>query len=1165
MQLRLIHAQLATNLRKVIERFMQIDNFIERWLGSGGSEMATAQSFAIELTELLGVPRPNVSDKDGDFLDYRFERPVTLTHTGRKRNGRIDLYKKGHFILEAKQFAAADTKDKGTLELFLAKDAPKQTGHGKRHTSKFDDTMMKARNQADNYARAVAREDSWPPFLMVVDVGHVIELYADFSGQGQGYNQFPDGNRYRIYLEDLRKPETLDLLRAIWTDPASLDPSLKAAKVTREIATHLAELGKSFEGQGHDSETVARFLMRCLFSMFAEDVELIPNRSFTELLIKLRGHPEDAEHALAGLWGAMDKGDYAHALLTKVKRFNGGLFKDPSALPLNNLQLGLLIEAAEADWRQVEPAIFGTLLERALDKRQRHKLGAHYTPRAYVERLVTPTIMEPLREDWRDVQAAVQRLATDGKDAEARKLVSDFHAKLCEIRVLDPACGSGNFLYVALEMMKRLEGEVTALLEELGETQASFITVDPHQFLGIELNPWAANVAELVLWIGYLQWHYRTHGQAAPSEPVLRDFKNIRNGDAVLEWSGRTPRIDADGAPVTRWDGVTTIRHNVTGEEVPDPAARIAVYDYAKPKATKWPEAEFIVGNPPFIGNKRMRDALGDGYVEALWNAYPNMPQSADLVMFWWEKAALAARAWNAKSGKGTRRFGMITTNSLRQTFNRRVLEHHLNDQKKPLSLLFAIPDHPWVDTQFGAAVRISMTVAATGNRGGRLLSVLNESRNKVETDGHVVTLGTQIGKIFANLQIGADVAGASILQGNRRVAYQGVIPGGEGFFVSQAEVEDLFLEAFKAGLIRRYLNGREFVHAAKPRYVIDFTGLEEEGAKNEAPALYQRVKDQVKPIRDSVKRRSRRERWWIYSEPNVTMRPMFTGLSRYIVTCRTAKHRVFGFLEVDVLPDAKLIAIGLQDASSLSVLSSKVHVAWSIAAGGWMGVGNDSNYNHAQCFNPFPFPDLTDVQKTTLRTLGEDLDAHRKRQQAAHPKLTLTQMYNVLEKLRAGEVIEGKDKDIYDQGLIGILKDLHDQIDAAVADAYGWPADLSDEEILLRLVALNKERAEEEARGHIRWLRPDYQNPTGQQVAKGKTGDMDLGVVAKIEKAPWPKTMPEQIAAVREALTEMGEATPEQIARRFIRARAGTVEPLMESLAALGQAEKGEDGRFAA
>ncbi|AML53781.1 class I SAM-dependent DNA methyltransferase [Falsihalocynthiibacter arcticus] len=1147
---------------------MDIDEFIGRWQESGGSEMATAQTFAIELTELLGVDRPYVSDKDGDFLDYRFERPVTLTHTGRTRNGRIDLYKRGHFILEAKQGVSKSAQDKSTLEMFLEKNAPKQVGHGKRGTAKFDDTMLKARNQADNYARAVAKEDGWPPFLMIVDVGNVIELYSDFSKQGQGYNQFPDGNRYRISLDDLRHEETRALLRTIWTDPFSLDPSLQAAKVTREIAHHLAELGKSFEGQGHDSETVARFLMRCLFSMFAEDVDLIPHNSFTDLLKKLRGHPQDAEHALAGLWEAMDKGEFAHAFMTKVKKFNGGLFKDSSALPLDNLQLGLLIEAAEADWKKVEPAIFGTLLERALDAKQRHKLGAHYTPRAYVERLVTPTIMEPLREDWRNVQIAVQRLTQDDKTEEALKTVRDFHSSLCEIRVLDPACGSGNFLYVALEMMKRLEGEVTALLAELGEVQSSFITVDPHQFLGIELNPWAANVAELVLWIGYLQWHYRTHGTAAPSEPVLRDFKNIKNADAVLEWSDRTPRLNEDGTPVTRWDGVTTIRHNVTGEEVPDPAARVQVYDYAKPKATKWPEAEFIVGNPPFIGASRLRDALGDGYVEALWSAYPKMPQSADLVMFWWDKAALAARGWNAKTGKGTRRFGLITTNSLRQTFNRRVLEPHLNDPKKPLSLLFAIPDHPWVDTLYGAAVRIAMTVGAVGNRAGRLLTVATEEKKECnESEGKPVTFDHQIGKVFGNLQIGADVAGARPLLANSDLSSRGVMLFGSGFIVSPEKAANLGLGTIVGTEkhIRQYRNGRDLMASPRNAMVIDLFGLSENEVRESYPPIYQHILDAVKPERDANRDKSIKKNWWIFGRPRSEIRPALEDLPRYSATVETSKHRVFQFLSKDTLADNKLIVLAIDAAERLAVLSSRFHVCWSLAAGSWLGVGNDPVYAKTKCFDPFPFPELTDPQKVHLRQLGEELDAHRKRQQAAHPKLTLTNMYNVLEKLLAGDVIEGKNKEIYDQGLIGILRDLHDQIDTAVAEAYGWPADLLDEEILMRLVALNKERAEEEAKGQIRWLRPEYQNPSGQVAAKGKTSAMDLGPTVKIEKSPWPKTMPEQIAAVRAALEEAGEASPEEIARKFLRARTTAVQPLLESLAALGQAELTDDGRYAA
>ena len=1143
---------------------MNVESFIDRWRDSGGSEMATAQSFAIELTELLGVDRPNVSDKDGDFLDYRFERPVSLTHTGRKRSGRIDLYKKGHFVLEAKQFIGPNAEDKSTLELFREKDAKKQTGHGKRGTAKFDDTMLKARNQADNYARAVAKEDGWPPFLMIVDVGNVIELYADFSKQGQGYNQFPDGNRYRIHLDDLRQEETRALLHTIWTDPFSLDPSLQSAKVTREIASHLAELGKSFEGQGHDSQLVARFLMRCLFSMFAEDIDLIPQRSFTELLIKLRGHPEHAQPALEGLWQTMNEGGFSQALMTDLKRFNGGLFSEADALPLDNLQLGLLIEAAEADWKQVEPAIFGTLLERALDKRQRHKLGAHYTPRAYVQRLVTPTIIEPLREDWRDVQTAVQRLTEDGKTDDAQGLVRDFHAKLCDTTVLDPACGSGNFLYVALEMMKRLEGEVTSLIHDLGDTRP-LITVDPHQFLGIELNPWAANVAELVLWIGYLQWHFRTYGNAAPSEPVLRDFKNIRQGDAVLEWADRTERMDEDGTPVTRWDGVTTMRHTVTGEEVPDPDARVQVYDYAKPKPTVWPQADFIVGNPPFIGASRLRDSLGDGYVEALWKAYPKMPQSADLVMFWWEKAALAARAFNAKTGTGARRFGLITTNSLRQTFNRRVLEPHLNDSKKPLSLLFAIPDHPWVDTLYGAAVRIAMTVGAAGNRAGRLLTLATESKEKNEADGRQVTFDHQIGKIFANLQIGADVAGAKPLEANLKLAVKGMQLNGQGFILHPSEAE-LFLDRYGDDLrpfLRRYMNGSDLINNKAPRFAFDMYPLSQDQLRTQFPTVYQLLHDRVKPERDENPIPFRRDNWHWFGATHKNYRAAIDGLVRYIGTTRTAKFRIFQFQEGRTISESKIVAVGLDDGWQLSVLSGRHHTVFSLAAGGWLGVGNDPTYNHTDAFNKFPFPDLTDGLRTQLRALGEDLDAHRKRQQAAHPKLTLTQMYNVLEKLRAGETIEGKDREIYDQGLIGILKELHDQIDAAVAEAYGWPVDLSDEDILFRLVALNKERAEEEARGHIRWLRPDYQNPEGRVTETGKTKDMDLGPTTKVEKAPWPKTLPDQIAAVRETLEEMGEATPEQIARQFKRARTNAVEPLLQSLAALGQAEEGSEGRF--
>ena len=1107
--------------------------------------MANFQSFAAELVQILGVEQIKVAEADGQNDDYRFERPVTFTHTVAESRGRIDLYRKGSFVLEAKQISPANRKGAG-----------------------FDDTMLKARAQADNYARAVSKEDGgWPPFLLIVDVGNVIEVYSDFSCQGHGYNQFPDGNRYRIRMDDLRDADIRDRLRTIWTDPLSLDPSRNAAKVTRDIAAHLAQLGKSFEAQGYNGETVARFLMRCLFSMFAEDVDLIPRDSFTTLLKGLRGHPHHAQPSLKSLWEVMNKGGFSPILQQDLKRFNGGLFKDADALPLNEEQLEWLIEAAVADWKQVEPAIFGTLLERALDKRQRHKLGAHYTPRAYVERLVTPTVMEPLRDDWRDVQAAVQRLTEDGKQDKALAQVKAFHARLCETKVLDPACGSGNFLYVALEMMKRLEGEVTALMAELGETQQSFLTVDPHQFLGIEVNPWAANVAELVLWIGFLQWHFRTHGKAAPSEPVLRDFKNIRTGDALLTWKDRVLRRDENGEIVTRWDGITTKRHPVTGEEVPDPDARLEVYDFIDPKPTTWPDADFIVGNPPFIGASRLRDSLGDGYVETLWKTYPKMPQSADFVMFWWEKAARMARAFDRKKGKGTRRFGLITTNSLRQTFNRRVLEPHLNDPKKPLSLLFAIPDHPWVDTLYGAAVRIAMTVGGVGKRSGRLLTVAVERKEKNEADGRTVTFGHQLGKILSNLQIGADVASALPLAANATLASRGVALHGLGFLVSRET-------ALKLGLnhvlelekhIKKYVNGRDIMSSSRDLMVIDLYPLSHDKVESRFPAVYQHVFDNVKPERDQNREDFRRLNWHWFGRTNETYRNAISRLKRYIITVETSKHRIFQFLNEDTLADNKLVSIGLDEAAYLSILSGSAHTNWSLRSGSWLGVGNDSVYVKSRCFDAFPFPVLNNERKIRLRSLGEQLDAHRKRQQERHPKLTLTQMYNVLEKLRAGEAIEGKDKEIYDQGLIGILKDIHDRIDAAVAEAYGWPVDLSDEEILERLVALNKERAAEEARGIVRWLRPDYQNPDGKQAAAGKQAEMDVDIALAVEKAPWPKDLPDQIAAVREALSDLGEATPEQVARRFRRVRVTTVEPLLRSLAALGQAVKLDDDRFAA
>ena len=523
------------------------------------------------------------------------------------------------------------------------------------------------------------------------------------------------------------------------------------------------------ERTGHPPKVVAEFLMRCLFSMFAEDMGLLPKGSFTDLLESVREAPQHFVPLAVDLWRAMSRGGFCPAIRADVLSFDGALYAEVDALPLDRDQIDLLLEAARCEWRQVEPAIFGTLLERALDPLERHKLGAHYTPRAYVERLVLPTVVEPLREEWAGVQAAAVTLARQGKETQAVAELQAFQRRLCQVRVLDPACGSGNFLYVTLEHLKRLEGEVLDAIHALGHGQTlletSGITVDPHQLLGIEVNPRAATIAEMVLWIGYLQWHFRTRGSVLPPEPVIRNFRNIECRDAVLAWDRVEYVTDARGIPVTRWDGRTYKKHPVTGEDVPDENARVPLERYVNPRRAQWPEAEFVVGNPPFVGNKRMRLALGDGYVSALRDAWPEVPGSADLVMYWWHQAAHLTRSGSLK------RFGLITTNSIRQSFNRQVVQEHLA-APEPLALAFAIPDHPWVDSADGAAVRIAMTVG--GNRGeGILATVVSESAGDAE--GVSVTLRRQSGTLFSDLSVGANVAGAIPLRANAGLAFTGM------------------------------------------------------------------------------------------------------------------------------------------------------------------------------------------------------------------------------------------------------------------------------------------------------------------------------------------------------------------------------------------------------
>lgn len=1091
-----------------------IEAFIRRWQAcEGGAERANYALFLTELCAIIGVAPPDPAHATSTRNDYVFERAVVLPGE-EDRRGRIDLYKRGCFVLEAKQsregLGAKSLADLGPILPGLLPDEAEPAPRSRQ----WDLLMRRAREQAEQYARALPVEHGWPPFLIVVDVGRVIELFADFSGQGKHYKQFPDRARFRITLDDLRHEEVRQRLAAIWEAPLSLDPTRHAAAVTRDVAARLASISKLLEERGHDPEQVALFLMRCLFTMFAEHSGLLPSGGFVTLLSDARERPDAFVPWIEDLWRSMDRGGEANVLRCAVRRFNGGLFHTADALPLNREEIGELLAAARRDWRDVEPAIFGTLLEQALDPAQRRRLGAHYTPRAYVERLVTATVIAPLRDDWAQVLSAMENERTDNPRAAVQR-VRDFHRRLAATRILDPACGTGNFLYVTLELMKRLEGEVLEVLAELSGEEILHLdteTVHPRNFHGIEVNARAAAIAQLVLWLGYIRWQLRNGGQV--SDPVLEDVQSIVTGDALLTPSGaRTP----------------------------------------------WPEAEFIIGNPPFIGGKDLRGRLPAGMAEMLWRAYPKMPRAADYVLYWWARAAQALAA----KGSPLIRFGFVTTNSITQTFGRRVIARAL-DAPPPLSILLAIPDHPWTKaTSDAAMVRIAMTVVARGKQDGRRLRIVHESG--LDSDTPDIRFTETIGRINADLSVGTDVTQARPLLANQWLCSPGVKLHGAGFIVSLAEAEMLGLGR-REGLerhIRPYCHGRDLTARTRGAMVIDLLGLSEAEVRQRFPEVYGHLLRTVKPERDGNARPAYRNQWWLFGEPRRELRPALDGLSRYIATVETAKHRIFQFLPADTLPDNMLICVASEDAHHLGVLSSSASLAWTYANCGLMGVAKfeqGHRYTKTQVFDPFPFPDSSG---RTIADLADELDATRKRILAGTPDLTLTGLYNLRARLIARQPLTADEEDQRRAGSVDLIARLHDQIDAAVIAAYGWPADIAAPEMVARLVALNAERRGEERSGRVQWLRPDFQSRRAGATPLAQA-DRALPLAEPSDAKPsFPRDLGGRIASVFALLGTDRPLTAAEIARHFAQGRQveRAVVAALQGAVRLGYVAQGPEG----
>ncbi len=628
------------------------------------------------------------------------------------------------------------------------------------------------------------------------------------------------------------------------------------------------------------------------------------------------------------------------------------------------------------------------------------------------------------------------------------------------------------------------------------------------------------------------------------------------------------------------------------------------LFRYENPRPADWPEAEFIVGNPPFIGGKDMRAELGDGYAEAAWKSRSKIPGGADFVMHFWEEAATRLLR-KPKKGKvnPTRRFGFITTNSVTQIFSSRVIERHMK-AKEPLSLIYAVPDHPWLKAADKAAVRIAMTVAERGQRDGTLATV--ELESGLNSDTPVVQLKERAGRINGNLKIGADITAVQPLMANDLISSPGVKLHGSGFIVTAQQASALGLGT-TPGLeehILPYRNGRDIAQRPRGVMVIDMYPLSSDEVRDRFPKVYQYIAERVKPEREAKVGRSAdmaeyAKNWWLFGKVRTELRPVLEPLDRYIATVETSKHRFFQFLDGNIRPDNMLVCIGCETASLLAILSSRLHVSWMLALGGTLE--DRPRYNKTRIFDPFPaaigqglYPDTSD----RLEDLGDRLDAFRKERLAEHDFLNMTVLYNVLERVRELEndcgvpPLSAAEKDIHEAGLVSVLKDIHDDIDRAVFQAYGW-ADLgavligkpgatapslhrtqeqedAEEELLHRLVALNGERVAEERQGNVRWLRSDYQIPKLSHKVKKPQPDEQTEANLVLPgpsdgKPAWPKDRLDQIIIVRNMLSNANApVAPEHLSTAFrgrnTALRTKRVEEILQTLIAAGVAQESSD-----
>ncbi len=931
---------------------LSLAEFVERWKAVTLTERSAAQSHFIDLCEVLGQPHPAAADQTGE--SFTFEKVVSKLHGGK---GFADVWKRGFFAWEYK---------------------------GKHHD------LAAAYHQLADY-----RDDlENPPLLVVCDMD-IFEVHTNFTGT--------QTRVYKFTLADLLTSAPapncalppLEVLRALFTDPELLRPEAAAARVTEQAAAEFAKLAASLRQRGVDSERAAHFLMRLLFCLFADSIGLLPDHLFRQMIALNRAQPAKFTSKLRQLFSAMSTSGNSFGV-HDIHWFNGGLFADDSAFDLTSADMGTLRAAADLDWSAVEPAIFGILFERSLDPGKRSQLGAHYTSKEDILLIVEPVVMAPLERRWQEVRSEALELAAKTQTAKSgayNKLRAQLQEKLfawveelSKVRILDPACGSGNFLYVALRRMLDLWKQAYVFAAEHGVPTFLPFQVTPAQLYGLETNVYAHELASVVVWIGYLQW-LNDNGIGWPTEPILRKLDNIQHRDAILAH-------DADGKPIE----------------------------------PEWPEAEFIIGNPPFLGDKRMRAELGDKYVEELRTLYEGrVPGGADLVTYWFEKARALVEAHKAK------RVGLLATQGIRGGTNRAVLER----VKSSGNIFWAQSDREWVLD--GAMVHVSMIAF---DKGDEAIAILD---------------GAQVAEISAALTAGTDLTKALRLNENEGLAYIGDMK--KGSFDVTEDVAASMLKAVgnpnglpNSMVVKPFLNARDITMRSRRRWIIDFGEMdEEEAALFEAPFEYLRVHE--KQHRDGVRNLLERTRWWQHGRVASEMRAAVEGLQRFIATPRHSKHRLFAWVGSEVVPDSALVVFAREDDYFLGILHSRIHELWSRRTGTQVRDAESGfRYTPVVCFDQFPFPwppghepqdsPLVEAIAEAARELAEKRDAWLNPPNASAEELkkrTLTNLYNARPAW---------------------LADAHRKLDEAVFAAYGWPSALTDAELLERLLALNHQRA---------------------------------------------------------------------------------------------------------